>query len=231
MHPLLTIRGRLAPTLVTGALLVAGSGALAAHAMAQTPGGGLFATAPTSGQTAPGLKPRPGLGLFKALFAVFGAVRAEVPTIAAPIIAQGVAGGTITPAEATELTALLAGKRGPTGPTGPATKPSAGEISVLRKVFAAVIGQLPAIAAPVLVGEVAAGDITQAEADAITKVLTGLSSLKTPGAAPAGAGPTGTAGAGGLLSRLESKVAAEVRTTAEHRKHKRHGTRSHQRSG
>ncbi|HEU0318667.1 MAG TPA: hypothetical protein VFR49_15125 [Solirubrobacteraceae bacterium] len=238
MNRFLTLRGRLAATiLVTGALVVGGAAA-GTTAYAQTPGGGLFASGTTS-QTTSGLgaglfggqgkSMLPGAGLFKAVFAIFGAVRTEVPVIAGPIIAQGVTDKTITQAEAAQLTAWLSGQDATT--SGAPTKPSAGEISVLRKVIAAVLGQLPTIAAPVLVQEVANGDLTQGEADMIAKILGGLAG-KLAGATSGVPAPTtttglsGTAASGGLLAALESKVAAQVKKTTRHRKHKKTTTQT-----
>ncbi len=240
MKRFLTLRGRRAATiLVTGALVVGGGAAAAGTtAYAQPPGGGPFAPGTTS-QTTSGLgaglfggqgkSTLPGAGLFKAVFAIFGAVRTQVPVIAAPIIAQGVTDKTITQAEATALTAWLSGQH-PTTP-GTATKPSAGEITVLRKVIAAVLGQLATIAAPVLVQEVANGDLTQSEADMITKIIGGLAG-KLAGATSTVPAPTtttglsGTAASGGLLAALESKVAAQVKKTTRHHKHKKTTTQT-----
>jgi hypothetical protein len=169
------------------------------------------------------------MGIFKALFAVFGAVHAAVPGIAAPIITAGVTAGTITQAEATQLTALLAAQQplgagaGSSGGSGsgtgtPFTKPSAGEITVLHQVITAVLGQLPTIAAPVLAAEVANGDITQAESDMFTKLITGFASIsssaKTPGSTATGsstlAGLTGSTAGGNLLSTLASEFAGKL---------------------
>jgi hypothetical protein len=250
MNALPTIRRRVVATgLATAALLLGGAGA--ATAQANSLPTGLFGSAPAT-QTAPGsgagglgtsllggkgATGLPGIGLFKAVFAIFGAVRTQVPTIAAPIIAQGVTDGTITQAEADQLTALLAGKKPgagtPTPGSAPApAKPSAGEIAVLRKVFAAILGQLATIAAPVLAAEVTAGDITQAQADLITKVLTSLSAAKlpaVPGTTPAAIGSAGSPGAGSLLSTLQAKVTSQVKKATKHHKHKKAHTtvRSH----
>jgi hypothetical protein len=160
----------------------------------------------------------PGLGLFKALFALFGAVRTAVPTIAAPIVAQAVTAGTITPAEADQLTGLLSGKHAAAGAMP--TKPSAAEITVLHSVIAAVLGQLPTIAAPVLATEVTAGDLTQAQAEMITRILTGLAAIK----APAMSGLTTHAGGGMLATSLASKVTAQVK---KHVKVKHKHARAH----
>jgi hypothetical protein len=162
----------------------------------------------------------PGLGLFKALFALFGAVRTAVPTIAAPIVAQAVTAGTITPAEADQLTALLAGKH-PTamaGTTAKPAKPSAAEITVLHSVITAILGQLATIAAPVLATEVTAGDLTQAQADMIAKILTGLASIKSP----LMSGLTTHAGGGMLTTSLAATVTAQVKQHVKGKhKHKR----------
>lgn len=177
-----------------------------------TPGGGL-----------------PGMGLFKALFAVFGAVRTAVPTIAAPIIAQAVTAGTITQAQADQLTALVAGHH-PTPTMGttttPPAKPSAAELTVLHSVITAVLGQLGTIAAPVLAAEVTAGDITQAESDMIAKIITGLASIKAP--ASMATGLAAGAASGTLAASLESKVTAKVKThvKAKHARAK-HAAKAH----
>jgi hypothetical protein len=247
MNALPTIRRRVVATgLATAALLLGGAGA--ATAQANSLPTGLFGSAPAT-QTAPGsgtggvgtsllggkgATGLPGIGLFKALFAIFGAVRTQVPTIAAPIIAQGVTDGTITQAEADQLTALLAGKNPGAGTPTPGSapaKPSAGELAVLRKVFAAILGQLATIAAPVLAAEVTAGDITQAQADMIAKVLTGLGAAKlpaVPGTTPA-IGSAGSPGIGNLLSTLQAKVTSQVKKATKHHKHKKAHTtvRSH----
>lgn len=162
----------------------------------------------------------PGVGLFKALFAVFGAVRTAVPTIAAPIVAQAVTAGTITQAQADQLTALLGGKHptATTGTTATPTKPSAAEITVLHSVITAILGQLATIAAPVLATEVTAGDLTQAQADMITKILTGLASIHSP----LMSGLTTHAGSGMLTTSLASTVTAQVKQHVKpKRKHKR----------
>ncbi len=240
MKAITTNRGRLAATvLATTALLLGGTAG--ATASAQGPFTGLLGSPPST-QTAPtgvgGATGLPGFGLFKAVFAIFGAVRAQVPTIAAPIISQAVTDGTITPAEATQLTSWLAGQHmtptpGAGGSPMTRTKPSAGEIAVLRKVFAAVLGQLATIAAPVLAAEVQNGDLTQAEADMITKVLGHLTAATTPGTgaapgAPSTAGLTAGAASGNLLATVETKVAAQVKKSSHHhkRKHKA-ATRAH----
>jgi hypothetical protein len=83
-------------------------------------------------------------------------------------------------------------------------KPSAGEITVLHSVIAAILGQVATIAAPVLASEVTAGDLTQSEADLITKILTSLTT--------AGAGGLAThAVAGTLTTSLASTVTAQVK--------------------
>ena len=239
MNAIFTNRGRLAATVLAAtALLLGGAGATAS---AQGPLGGLFGS-PASTQTAPaglgGGIGLPGIGLFKALFAIFGAVRTQVPTIAAPIISQAVTDGTITAAEADQLTMWLAGQH-PQAMAGAGesqttkTKPSAGEIAVLRKVFAAVVGQLATIAAPVLAAEVTNGDITQGEADMITKILGRLSAAKTTtpgseGTAPSTAGVGAGAASGNLLATVETKVAALVKKSTRHHKHKhKTATRTH----
>lgn len=217
-------RRRAAAVLATAATLAL-AGAGTAGAATSNPLSGLFGSPPATGQTTPtvGL---PGMGLFKAAFAIFGAVHTALPAIAAPIIAQGVTDQTITPAEATQLTTLLAGQHmAPTmGAGGPPTKPSAGEIAILHKIFAAVLGQLATIAAPVLAKEVTAGDITQAEADLITKIITRLSgalSSATP-TTTAPAALTGSAMSGNLLSTLASTLTTQVhKTTKHHTKHKK----------
>lgn len=234
MKAILTNRGRLAATVLAATALLLGSTA-AATASAQGPLSGLFGS-PASTQTTPtgigGATGLPGFGLFKALFAVFGAVRTQVPTIAAPIISQAVTDGTITPAEAQQLTAWLSGQHpqamaGAGAPAMTKTKPSAGEIAVLRKVFAAVLGQLATIAAPVLVAEVANGDLTQGEADMITKILGRLSAATTStgttgagAAAPSTAGLGAGAASGNLLASVETKVATQVKKASHHHKHK-----------
>jgi hypothetical protein len=271
MNAFLTTRRRAAATaLAAGALLVGGAGAAIAPAAAApsnlfgsgTTGGqgfqgslggaggllGGFLGGGTSGTTA-----LPGIGLFKALFAVLGAVQTQVPGIAAPIIAQAQTAGTITAAEATQLTSLVsaqhgigmglgtsqttgagAGKQGASGTAF--TPPSAGELTVLHAVMAAVLAQLPTIAAPVLASEVTNGDLTQAEADMFTKIIAGISSMaaKPSTAASTIAGMTGGPTGGSLLSTLESKLAGikkpakkpavkpAVKSTKHH--HKKGGT-------
>jgi hypothetical protein len=239
MKAILTNRGRLAATVLAATALLLG-GTAGATAYAQGPLTGLFGS-PASTQTAPtgvgGATGLPGFGLFKAVFAVFGAVRAQVPTIAAPIISQAVTDGTITAAEATQLTSWLAGQHTAMAGTGASTmtktKPSAGEIAVLRKVFAAVLGQLATIAAPVLAAEVQNGDLTQAEADMITKVLVHLTAATSPGTgagatAPSTPGLSAGAASGNLLATVETKVAAQVKKASHHHKHKhKAATRTH----
>ncbi len=233
MHRFLILRGRTAATvLVTGALVVGGASA-GTTAYAQTPGGGLLGSG-ASGQTTSGVGAGrfggqgqtglPGLGLLKAVFAVFGAVRAQVPAIAGPIIAQGVSDKTITQAEADQLTAWLSGRHPMT--SAPAAKPSAGEIGVLRQVIAAVLGHLGTIAAPVLVGEVANGDLTQGEADGIARVLGGLAGAASSVPAPTATRLTGLAASGNLLATLESRTVAQVRRTTRHRRHRQATTQT-----
>ena len=212
-----------------------GLGATGAQGFQGAPGGaGSIIASLIGGKGATGL---PGLGVFKALFALLSAVQTQVPTIAAPIIAQAQGAGTITPAEATQLAGLLAKPISMMGPIGagpgsatPFGKPSAGELTVLHQVIAAVLGQLPAITAPVLVAEVANTDLTQAEADAITKLIGRLASIASNPSAigSAATGMTGsTQGAGNFLSALEStlggKFTKPAKKTAKHHKHKKIG--------
>jgi hypothetical protein len=239
MKARLTNRGRVAATvLATATLLFAGTAG--ATASAQSPLAGFFG-APASTQTTPATTPTlgggglPGLGLFKALFALFGAVRAQVPAIAAPIVSQALTAGTITPAEAAQLTSWLSGQHaqpttGAAATPSPTTKPSAGEIAVLRQVFAAVLAQLPAIAAPVLASEVENGDLTQAQADMITKLLgrlAGGATTGTGGSTPATAGLGGSAASGNLLASVESKLTAQVKKATKKHRHKKKATRVH----
>ena len=179
----------------------------------------------------------PGVGVFKALFALLSAVQTQVPTIAAPIVAQAQAAGTITPAEATQLSGLLAKPMAMIGPMGggagsstPLGRPSTGELTVLRQVIAAVLGQLPTITAPVLVAEVADTDLTQGEADAITKIIARLASISSNQSAvgSAATGMTGsTQGAGSFLAALEKTLggtsSARPAKKARHHKHRKPG--------
>ncbi|HWH10027.1 MAG TPA: hypothetical protein VG165_02790 [Solirubrobacteraceae bacterium] len=269
MNAFLKTRTRAAAaTLAAGALLVGGASAAIAPAAAAP--AGLFGSGTTGGQGVQGLggagglsglsglfggtgaSALPGPGLFKAVFALFGAVETQVPTIAGPIIAQAQTAGTITPAEATQLTTLLsahtltsmtsgagAGKV-PTGSGTPFTKPSAGEIAVIHKVIAAVLGALPTITAPVLVAEVVNGDLTQAESDSITKLIAGLSAMASNASVVSSTTGIvgGSAGAGGnLLSKLASEFAGKLKKPASSakthkKKHKHHAkvttsTRTH----
>jgi hypothetical protein len=171
---------------VAGAFAFAGTGTAAADT---TP------TTPTAPVTYPGGHGHLQLGgLFKAVFDVFGAVRTQAPAVAAPVIADGVTAGTITQAEADQLTALFAGTGfggfgvGGTGGThAPAF--STGQRTVLHAAITAIVGQLGVIAKPVLDADVTAGSITQAQEDLILKVLSKLSSIHLPTPA-AGADPT-----------------------------------------
>jgi hypothetical protein len=270
MNAFLTTRRRAAAaTLAAGALLVGGAGAAIAPASAAPPsvfgsgttgaqglqglggagglaslfGGGSTGSAGGlaslfgGGQGSSGL---PGIGLFKAIFAVFGAVQAQVPTIAAPIIAQAQTAGTITPAEATHLTTLLAAK-GPLGGAGgaatagsgtPLGKPSAGELTVLHSVITAVLGQLPTITGPVLAAEVTNGDLTQAEADAITKLISHLSGLSSSSSVTSGVAGSVAGGGGNLLSTLVSALSGKLgkstsKTTSKSTSKTKHAVKHH----
>jgi hypothetical protein len=255
MNAFLTTRRRAAAaTLAAGALLVGGAGAAIAPASAAPSSPfGLGTTASQGFQGAPGAGGAagiigslmggkgttglPGVGVFKALFALLGAVQSQVPGIAAPIIAQAQTAGTITPAEATQLTGLLAKPISMIGPIGggagsatPLGRPSAGELTVLHQVIVAVLGQLPAITAPVLAAEVANSDLTQGEADAITKIIARLASISSNSTAVGSAGSGmmgGTQGAGSLLAALEQtlggKSSARPAKKAKHHKHRKIG--------
>ncbi|MEA2372536.1 MAG: hypothetical protein QOH12_2930 [Solirubrobacteraceae bacterium] len=252
MNAFLTTRRRAAAaTLAAGALLVGGAGAAIAPASAAPSSPfGLGTTAIQGFQGAPGAGGAagiigslmggkgttglPGVGVFKALFALLGAVQSQVPGIAAPIIAQAQTAGTITPAEATQLTGLLARPIGPIGAgAGSATafgRPSTGELTVLHQVIVAVLGQLPAITAPVLAAEVANTDLTQGEADAIAKIIARLASISSNPTAVGSAASGmlgGTQGAGNLLAALEQtlggKSSAKPAKKAKHHKHRKTG--------
>ncbi|HEY5196092.1 MAG TPA: hypothetical protein VIJ51_03590 [Solirubrobacteraceae bacterium] len=264
MNAFLKTRKRATATaLAAGALLVGGAGAAIAPAAAapsgpfgsgttSSPGvagagglGGLSSLFGGKGTTA-----LPGPGLFKALFAIFGAVQTQVPTIAGPIIAQAQTAGTITQTEATQLTALVSAK-GPTstgmgtgigmgsgsgpgstpGSGTPFAKPSAGEIAVLHKVIGGVLGQLPSIAGPVLAAEVTNGDITQADSDAITKIISGLAAISSnatlvSSTATGMAGAT-AGGAGGFLTSLASELAGKLKKPATSTKAKKPAKHKH----
>jgi hypothetical protein len=266
-----TRRRAAAATLAAGALLVGGAGVAIAPAAAAPSGffgsgatgaqgfqgalggtgaGGILAslfgggTAGSAGSSATGL---PGAGLFKALFALFGAVQTQVPAIAAPIITQAQTAGTITAAEGTQLTTIFSGKSlgmgigmgmgmGGTAGTGAApqfTKPSAGELTVLHQVITAVLAALPSITTPVLATEVTNGDLTQTEAATITKIIATIASMSsnTKAVGSAATGMMGsTAGAGSFLSTLESalssKVKPKVKKSTKHAKHHTKTTKS-----
>jgi hypothetical protein len=248
MNAFLTTRRRAAAaTLAAGALLVGGAGAAIAPASAAPSSPfGLGTTASQGFQGAgiigslmggKGTTGLPGVGVFKALFALLGAVQSQVPGIAAPIIAQAQTAGTITPAEATQLTGLLAKPISMIGPIGagagsapPLGRPSTGELTVLHQVIVAVLGQLPSITAPVLAAEVANTDLTQGEADAITKIIARLASISSnPSAVGSAASGMmgGTQGAGSLLAALEQtlggKSSAKPAKKAKHHKHRKTG--------
>lgn len=177
-------RRALAVATVVSAVALGGSGA--AIASADTP-----ATDP-SAPTAPGTMPGHAMfgGLFHALFDVFGAVRAQAPAIASPVVTDAVTAGTITQAEADQLTAMFAGTGAPTGPMTPGShaRPSfsAGQRTVLHAVAEAIRTQLVTIATPVLDADVTAGTITAQQESMILGVL---GHLAAPHAAPVATPP------------------------------------------
>lgn len=222
MIRLTSISGRVtAAALATGVLaLGSAGGAVAAN---DAPVGG--STGTPSGHTfgAAGLGSFAPTGIFKALFGVFGAVRTQAPVISAPIITQGVTDGTITQAEADQLTSMFSGNFTPPSTHGGFTPPSKGEMTVLHQIIGAIIAQLPAIAQPVLDADVTSGDITQSQADLIEKVLTKFASLasSTSLVAPA---TTTAASSGDPLRALEKKLASKVKKASKkhHSKHAKH---------
>lgn len=230
-------RRSLATMLVTGAATLG----LAGSALADT------TTTPTTPATPPTQHSHGGMlgggsllggGLFKTLFGVFGAVRDQTPVIAAPIISQAVTAGTITQAQADELTALFTHK--PATATTPAassrdaeqhhgfTALAPEERTVLSQVMQAVATQLPAIAKPVVDAAVTAGDITQAQADMITKIIGLFANFKPGNFGLKPATSTGSATTVAPLAALQSKVTNKVvrkvsktRKTSKTRKHSR----------
>jgi hypothetical protein len=182
-----------------------------------------------------------GGGLFKTVFGILGAVRTQVPTIAAPIISDAVTAKQITQAQADQLTALLSGKK-PTDPTttvkafggtgggmhfGPAMKLAPEQLAVLHKVMAAVLAKLPDIAKPVIDKAVADGDLTQKQADMITKVI-GLISSFDPSkfVKPSGDSPTTvTSPVAALEKQVTKKVKKAARKARKHSRKARHAIR------
>jgi hypothetical protein len=218
-------RRALATMLVTGVATLGVTGAAQADTAAPP-------AKPTTSQHAGFL----GGGLFKTLFGVFGAVREQTPTIAAPIIADAVTAKKITQAQADELTALLSGKLAKPAATATAkegdgshhaaVKLAPEQLAVLSDVMQAVAKKLPEIAKPVVDAAVAAGDITQKQADLITKVIGMFASFKPGhlGMKPAaGAGAATTAKA--PIAALEKQVTKKVRKAARKASKRSHKTR------
>jgi hypothetical protein len=207
---------------VASAFALGGTGATVASAAADTPA--TYPSAP-SAPTAPGAMPGHAMfgGLFHALFDVFGAVRTQAPAIAAPVITDAVTAGTITPAEADQLTAMFASLgTPPTAPTGTGTgtpgthtRPSfsAGQRTVLHAVADAIRTQLVTIATPVLDADVTAGTITAQQETMILSVLAHVAAphgaQATPPAAPASA-PAPADPAAALQQAVTHKVVAKA---------------------
>lgn len=214
---------------LTGAFAFGGTSAALADATPTTPATPAAATTPPwaigggHGHVAAG-------GIFKAVFDVFGAVRTQAPAVAAPVIAQGVTAGTITQAEADQLTALFtatgpaAGFGGHAAGASGADRPSfsAGQRTVLHQAMQAVAAQLPTIAKTPLDADVTAGTITQSDEDLILKVLGVVSQIKLP--TPSA---TTTDPAAGLQQAATHRVASAVTKKARHAKKHASKARSH----
>jgi hypothetical protein len=162
-----------------------------------------------------------GGGLFKTIFGIFDAVRAQTPAIAAPVIADAVTAGDITQAQADELTALFSATWAKSsGQRGARLAPAQGK--VLAKVMQAVLAKLADIAKPVVDKAVADGDLTQKQADLITKVIGLISSFKPGSFAHPGAGATTVTSP---VTAVQKQVTKKVKKAARHRAGKRHKTR------
>jgi hypothetical protein len=139
----------------------------------------------------------------------FAAIAKQAPAIAAPVIASAVSAGTITQAQADQLTARIAsaatapgafggakGSKGTKGPKPGATKGAGAgmfdpaTLPVLQDVATAVLKQAPAVAGPIIDSAVTAGTITQAQGDQLKAAATDV----------AANGPTALAAHRDLLS-------------------------------
>jgi hypothetical protein len=105
---------------------------------------------------------------------VFSALAAAAPGIARPILAGGVADGTITQAQEDRFLARLASVKtaeegGPTAgagqPAAPAeAPPSPAARELFQRALAAIRSALPGIAAPMVAAALADGTVTEAQA-------------------------------------------------------------------
>lgn len=220
---------------VASAFALGGTGAAVASAAADAPA--TYPSAPTAltAPTAPGTMPGHAMfgGLFHALFDVFGAVRAQAPAIAAPVISDAVTAGTITPTEGDQLTAMFASLGTPpaaptgtgTGTDSPATpsRPSfsAGQRTVLHAVADAIRTQLVTIATPVLDADVTAGTITAQQETIILGVLARVAAPHTaPAIAPAAPASAPADPAAALQRAVTHKVVAKALKAHRHAGHK-----------
>lgn len=109
------------------------------------------------------------------LSAVFGALSQQAPAIAAPVLAQGVAAGTISQAQEDAFLARLASVKAAAGgsgqtagagqPAAPAeVPPSPAAQTVFQQALGAIRAGLPTVARPLVDAALADGSITEAQA-------------------------------------------------------------------
>ena len=157
-------RPRRAPRRATAAAVLGSVAALggAGSAVAQTTSGHRLSDT----QRRPSRKADPLPAGERALLdQVFSSLSAQAPAIAKPILEVGVGEGTISRAQAERFLAGLRAADRP-GPTGlpAAAPPSPAGHALFQRVFAAIRGELPVIALPLLLAALAEGAISEGQA-------------------------------------------------------------------
>ncbi|HEX2016330.1 MAG TPA: hypothetical protein VGN69_06515 [Solirubrobacteraceae bacterium] len=121
----------------------------------------------------PGLPPPPAPppGLSALMHQILGAVAAQAPSIAQPLLAQAVATGALTQAQADAIAAVLAHAGNLDDLRHQLENATVAQREALHGILAAVAAQVPGIAAPILAAAVSSGALTQAQADRIASLL------------------------------------------------------------
>jgi hypothetical protein len=116
---------------------------------------------------------------------VFASLAAAAPAIARPLLDRGVAGQTITQAEADAFVARLAAVDATPAADSAAgvapSTPTPAAIALFQSVFNAIRAQLPLVAKPLVRDALAAGTIDQAQADRIDQRMLVRAHLRIAG--------------------------------------------------
>lgn len=183
---------------VLGSVAALGASAGSAAAASAPAGAGLRSTANRVARRADPAPP----GELALIGLVFAALTAAAPAIARPLLDRGVAGSTITQAEADAFIARLAG-----GDSTPATveiaTASPAAPALFQDVFNAIRAHLPAIAAPLAADAVAAGALTPSQAARIEQRIAVRARLGLDLDGSGGGGGVAAAGAGAFFGRAE----------------------------